>query len=93
MKLSFKIPFTKHKYFSLDLAFLKLDNELVYFRIDWSKNHDHAGLTYQSYIFGLNFDWSIADERHWNEREDKWYEMGEDIFGDDPYITNVSNKR
>ena len=53
-------------YFDIDLFGL--------FRLNINKNKktDHAGFRFNLNIFGLDFDYTHYDTRHWNYDNDNW---------------------
>jgi len=48
------------------------------FRINKDKNSDHAGLTIELNLFGLNTIYTHYDTRHWDYENDTWCVYDED---------------
>lgn len=42
------------------------------FQLTWSRKTDHAGFLFYIELFGLNFNFEIHDNRHWDYENDCW---------------------
>lgn len=44
----------------------------------WTRETDHAGLNLELTLFGCGFELEVHDNRHWNWRQQRWYEVMEE---------------
>jgi hypothetical protein len=69
-----KIIGCKHKCFSLQSGYADDKVVSLKFEISFSRKMDHAGFDLRIELFKIYLYFSIYDDRHWNEEENKWEE-------------------
>lgn len=72
------IPLSTHK--NLEIEILKGSEwRIFHSSFSWHRHVDHAGPQFDFEIFKLiDFSIKIYDHRHWNHKENRWYEPGEE---------------
>lgn len=69
---------TKNK--SLEIVLDKPNECNSYFdiKISWTKKTDHAGFRLWIELFNLvDFQVALTDNRHWNDKENRWFRENE----------------
>lgn len=70
-KVIHHIFFLKHKCLELQIVYREWYKWYLTGR--WERKQDHPRIGIEGEIFGLWFDVSITDYRHWNETENRFY--------------------
>jgi len=68
LKVSFKL-FSDDYYFKIGLTIL---GDYFSFTTYWNRRMDHAGFALNLTVFGLEIQFNILDERHWDFVENNW---------------------
>lgn len=78
MNWFFKV--SKNKIFDLEIDWLKWKEvwNIFKFQINWSIKTDHAGPKINLDLLQFHFECQIYDSRHWNYKENRWYNSGEE---------------
>lgn len=71
-EIDFNLNLSRSKYDTNIFNFTAGLFGLLEFRINKNKESDHAGLTIQLNLFGLNTDYTHYDIRHWDYDKEDW---------------------
>lgn len=85
------LKLSENKGIELDIRWMNWTYSWFALMIELSPNgRDHAGFEFLLQIWRLKFELNILDRRHWNYKQDSWFDFGEDM---QEYVNAAKPKR